>query len=408
MAERQRANPHEFVRREGKALYAGAERFVFMGANAHYLPFALTYGEFLAVDEVLDEAHAMGMAALRTWAFHDSPDRNDPGVFQYRPGVYNEQGLCGLDGVVARARKRGIRLLMPLVNNWDDYGGMNQYVRWRQESDTPEAPMDRRYDGVAIEAKVESSEGKEYRLALSPTAGHDDFYTDPVIRGWFKQYIAMLLQRVNTVTGVAYRDEPAILSWELANEPRSSDRTGLIIARWLGEMAAFTKSIDSHHLVGSGEEGGDVSSASFPASAHQVPSWLLDGSMGGSFVLNTALQNLDFASLHLYAEAWGMPQAGESWIHDHVCLAAAAGKPLVLGEFGAREGQAEKIERWLATALQGDAAGALVWQLLDRHREDPEGYGIHCGDDVCSEKLRGMATLFAEAASRGSSAATGA
>jgi mannan endo-1,4-beta-mannosidase len=397
------AGPHEFARREGKALYAGTRRFVFTGANAYYLPFVVTYGEVCAVDEVMDGARAMGMTVLRTWAFHDSPDRDDPGVFQYRPGVYNEQGLRGLDEVVARARKRGIRLLMPLVNNWGDCGGMNQYVRWRQEDDSPALSSDGRYDkGV-----VDSGEGEQYQLALSPTVGHDDFYTDPVIRGWFKQYVAMLLQRVNTVTGVAYCDEPAILGWELANEPRSSDRTGLVVARWLEEMAAFTKSIDDHHLVGSGEEGGDIGPVSFSSSAAHAPSWLFDGTTGVSFALNTALPNLDFASLHLYAEAWGIPQAaGDAWIHDHLRVAGAAGKPLILGEFGARKRRAQNIKRWLTAALQGDAAGALVWQLLDRHRKDPEGYGVHCGDDACCEVLRGMATLCADAASREPSAAS--
>jgi hypothetical protein len=212
----------------------------------------------------------------------------------------------------------------------------------------------------------------------------------------------MLLLRVNTVTGVAYRDEPAILGWELANEPRSSDRTGDIVAAWLEEMVAFTKSLDPRHLVGSGEEGGDVSPSSFSASVRDVPSWLLDGTMGVSFIRNSALQNLDFASLHLYAESWSIPPAsGNSWIRDHLRLAEAAAKPLVLGELGARKGRAQAFESWLTTALLGGAAGALVWQLLDRQREDSEGYGFHLPDDPCCAVLRSMAALFAEKASRG-------
>jgi mannan endo-1,4-beta-mannosidase len=399
----QQAGVLDFVRREGNALYAGPERFLFTGANACYLPFAAAYGESTAVQEVLDAARGMGMTVLRTWAFHDSPDSNDPGVFQYRPGVFNEQGLRGLDEVVARARERGIRLLLPLVNNWDDYGGMNQYVRWRQESGAVGVPPDRRSgDGEAGEV-VDNGKGGRYRVALSPAVGHDDFYTDPVIRGWFKQYVAMLLLRVNTVTGVAYRDEPAILGWEMVNEPRSSDRTGSIVAAWLEEMAAFTKSIDYRHLVGSGEEGGDVSPAPYSAAMRDVPSWLFDGTMGVSFMRNTAIPNLDFASLHLYAKRWSiLPAAGNFWIRDHLRLAEAAGKPSVVGEIGAREERASGFESWLTTALLGGAAGVLVWQLLDRHREDSEGYGFHSGEDPSCDVLRTMAALFAEKASRGS------
>jgi mannan endo-1,4-beta-mannosidase len=399
----QQGGAQDFVRREGNALYAGTERFLFTGTNAYYLPFAVTYGDSTAVNEVLDAARGMGMTVLRTWAFHDSPDSNDPGVFQFQPGVFNEQGLRGLDEVVARARERGIRLLLPLVNNWDDYGGMNQYVRWRQESGAAGAPMGRRYGDVEVGEVVDNGKGERYRVALSPTAGHDDFYTDPLIRGWFKQYIAMLLQRVNTVTGVAYRDDPAIFGWELVNEPRSSDRTGRIVTAWLEEMAAFTKSIDPRHLVGSGEEGGDVSPASYSAAVHDVPSWLFDGTAGVSFMRNTALANLDFASLHLYAESWSIPAAaGNSWIRDHLRVAEAVAKPLVVGEIGARVGRAQAFESWLTTALLGGAAGVLVWQLLDQHREDSEGFGFHCGDDPSCAVLRTMAALFAEKASRGS------
>jgi mannan endo-1,4-beta-mannosidase len=393
----------EFVRREGNVLLSGTGRFLFTGANAYYLPIARAYGDSAAVDEVLDAARGLGMTVLRTWAFHDSPDSSDPGVFQYRPGVFNEEGLRALDEVVAGARRRGIRLLFPLVNNWDDYGGMNQYVRWRQEPGGPSAPLGSRYGDAEVSAVVAGGVGERYRVALSSTAGHDDFYTDPVIRGWFKGYLSMLLQRVNTVTGVAYRDEPAILGWELANEPRSSDPTGRVVAAWLEEMSAFAKSIDPNHLVGSGEEGGDVDPSSFPAAAREVPAWLLDGTTGVSFRRNSALANLDFASLHLYAETWSIPAAaGNSWIRDHQRLAEALGKPLVLGEIGAREGRAGALESWMTTALLGDAAGVLVWQLLDGRREDAEGYGIHCGGDPSCDMLRAMASLFAEKAARGS------
>jgi mannan endo-1,4-beta-mannosidase len=382
------AGAQEFVRREGQALISGTDRFLFTGANAYYLPFAEAYGESGAVGEVLDAARELGMTVLRTWAFHDSPDSSDPGVFQYRPGVFNEAGLRALDRIVDAARRRGIRLVLPLVNNWDDYGGMNQYVRWRQESGDPEAGRSARYGGADTGSVI---------------AGHDDFYTDPVIREWFRQYVAMLLQRVNTVTGVAYRDEPAILAWELANEPRSSDPTGEMVARWLEGMAAFVKSIDPNHLVGSGEEGGDVDPSSFPAAAREVPAWLLDGTTGVSFRRNTALANLDFASLHLYAETWNMPAAaGDAWIRDHQHLAGAIGKPLVLGEIGAREKHTGALESWMTTALLGDAAGALVWQLLDQRRQDGEGYGIHSGDDPRCPVLRHMSSLFAENAARAS------
>jgi mannan endo-1,4-beta-mannosidase len=81
--------------------------------------------------------------------------------------------------------------VIPFVNNWNDFGGMDQYVRWRDIS-TP--------DGQ--------------------TWYHDSFYTDPFIKQWYKDWIAHLLNRVNTYNGIAYKNDPTIMTWELGNEPR--------------------------------------------------------------------------------------------------------------------------------------------------------------------------------------------
>ena len=225
---RKTTSAQEFVRRSGAALVLGTEPFLFMGANSYYLPFAAAYGQTAAVDEVFSTARGLGLSVLRTWAFYDSPDSSDSAVFQLRPGEYNEVGLRGLDCVIASAKAAGIRLILPLVNSWDDYGGMNQYVRWRAAWLGSQPGAAKRYSGDEMTSVVNNGEGERYRVALSSSAGHDDFFTDTIIRSWYKQYVAMLFQRVNTVTGVAYRDEPAILGWELANEPRSSDASGKI------------------------------------------------------------------------------------------------------------------------------------------------------------------------------------
>ncbi|KAI9108239.1 hypothetical protein K1719_020722 [Acacia pycnantha] len=48
----------------------------------------------------------------------------------------------------------------------------------------------------------------------------DDFYTNPVVKDYYKNHVKSVLTRINTVTGTAYKDEPPIMAWELMNESR--------------------------------------------------------------------------------------------------------------------------------------------------------------------------------------------
>jgi mannan endo-1,4-beta-mannosidase len=84
---------------------------------------------------------------------------------------------------VAEAKARGLRLILTLTNNGSDFGGLDAYARWAGKS-------------------------------------QDDFFGDPTMMGYWKEHAATLLARIDTLTGVAYRDGPAILRWELANELR--------------------------------------------------------------------------------------------------------------------------------------------------------------------------------------------
>jgi endo-1,4-beta-mannosidase len=74
----------------------------------------------------------------------------------------------------------------------------------------------------------------------------------------YKNYVASILNRVNTLTGVKYSADPAIFSFELANEPACSagyeDKMGVArgstVRAWVAEMAAYIRSLDANHMVG--------------------------------------------------------------------------------------------------------------------------------------------------------------
>jgi mannan endo-1,4-beta-mannosidase len=387
----------DFITRSGASLVYRGVPFRFVGTNAYYLMVAAARGDSDAVRDVMTQAQSLNMTVIRTWAFHDSPDSLNPTVVQYRPGAYNESALQALDFVVHEAAVRNLRLILTLVNSWDDYGGMNQYVRWRSAyAPVTTVPGEERYPAYERERTVLGQQGRSYRVAVSEQFGHDDFYRDAVMRGWFRDYCAMLVDRINTRTGLRYRDEPAILAWEPANEPRSSDRSGTLVNGWMAEISAFLKERDSTHLVSSGEEGFDTSPGGYTVSMYNQQSWLFDGTNGISFTLNAMLPCIDIASVHLYAGAWNIPVgSGNTWITDHAAIALRLTKPVLLGEFGTTESMAATYASWMATARLEGAAGSLVWQLLDQRRSDPEGYGIRCpGDGAVCEVLRTEATAI--------------
>ena len=217
----------EFVTVHGTELRLGGERFRAAGANSYWPAFA----DPLVTDAIFQAAADNDLAVMRMWAFNDIGDPADPTTsldpqntttyFQYWDGEKpalneGENGLVKLDYAIASAKERGIRLVLPFVNNWGPFGGMGQYVRWAGLDD------------------------------------HGAFYTDPQIRQWFKDWMTALLNRTNTYTGVKYKDEPTIAIWELANEPRcegvpqlpSKDCSSETIVAWVAEMAAHFKSID--------------------------------------------------------------------------------------------------------------------------------------------------------------------
>ena len=312
-----------FVERHGSELELNGKEFRFAGSSNYYL----MYKSRLMVDDVLQDADDAGFRVLRIWGSLDIGDpavpstsirgQSDGVYFQYwdpaaQAPAYNDgpDGLQRLDYVIAQAGRLGLKLVIPFVNNWNDFGGMDQYVRWRDLS-TP--------DGQ--------------------TWFHDSFYTDPVIKQWYKNWISHVLNRTNTITGVEYKDDPTVMTWELGNEPRclsagaygrSPDCTTSTLIRWADEMSTYIKSVDRNHLVSVGDEGFYC----LPNPTH----WTEDCGEGVDTVAFTRLRNVDVMSFHIYPDYWGTDVAwGVEWIKSHFRAARQIGKPAMLGEFGLQD-----------------------------------------------------------------------
>jgi mannan endo-1,4-beta-mannosidase len=329
------------------------------------------YKSQFMVDDVLETAAASGFRVLRAWASLDIGNQDgsnsvhgkaDGVYFQYWDGTkpaYNDgsDGLEHLDYVVYKAGQLGIRLVFPLVNNWSAFGGMDQYVRWA--------------DG-------------QY---------HDQFYSDPVLRGWFKSWIDHLLNRTNIYTGLKYKDDPTIMTWELANEPRcigsgvyprSDSCTTQTLIAWADEMSRYIKKVDKNHLVSVGDEGFYC----IPGAAD----WTENCGEGVDTLAFTMLPKIDVMSFHLYPDHWGKDVAwSTAWIERHFAEARELDKPAMLGEFG-WQGKATRnpvFKEWTDTVFNNLGAGALYWILSGRqddgsYYQDYDGFTVYCPSPVCT------------------------
>lgn len=90
-------------------------------------------------------------------------------------------------------------------------------------------------------------------------SGIEGLMFDDTLKTAFKNRIAMLMNRQNTINSKLYKDDPTIAAWIIGDEPISApsnypsgqapDITVQQFATWLEEMSAYVKSIDNTGAV---------------------------------------------------------------------------------------------------------------------------------------------------------------
>jgi mannan endo-1,4-beta-mannosidase len=218
---------------EGKPYY-------YIGANFWYGPILGSTGEGGHRDRLCRELDFMKEAGINNLRVlvgadgYDGPASKVRPALQWEPGVYNDSIFDGLDFFLSELGKRKMYAVLFLNNSWDWSGGYGQYLDWaKKKPDTTNLVGWQRVAG---------------RLA--------QYASCEPCKTMFLDHVKHVITRTNRYTGKKYTDDPAIMAWQVGNEPRAfSDEAKPAFAGWLKETTTLIRSLDKNHLISIGNEG---------------------------------------------------------------------------------------------------------------------------------------------------------
>ena len=239
--QQQETTVTEFVTVKDGNFFRGNEEYRYVGANFWYGAILGSEGRGGNRERLLKELDLMketGITTVRVLVGADGPDclgRHISPILQSQPGEYNDTILQGLDYLLSELEKRDMTATLYLNNAWEWSGGFGAYLEWAGCGSVPD-PDD--WDAF-----------QKY---------HCQFVQNDKAKEFAANHVKYIVSRTNTVTGKPYTESPAILAWELANEPRAfagDSITKACFAQWVKDQASLIKSLDANHMVTTGSEG---------------------------------------------------------------------------------------------------------------------------------------------------------
>ena len=310
------AQSSSFVKVENGHFVKNGQPYYYVGTNFWYGAILGSEGQGGNRERLcqeLDLMKQMGIDNLRILVGSDGKrgvtTKVEP-TLQVKPGVYNDTILAGLDYLLQEMGKRQMVAVLYLNNSWEWSGGYGFYLEHAGAGKQPR-PDDVGYPAFMQAMSKYATNEKAHRL--------------------FYDYVKFILGRTNRYTGVAYKDDPAIMSWQIGNEPRAFSKEALpAFEKWLAEASALIRSLDPNHLISIGSEG----------------AWGCEGDYD-CWERITADKNIDYANIHLWPYNWGwakqdslienLPRAKKNtkdYIDRHLQICERIKKPLVMEEFG--------------------------------------------------------------------------
>ena len=308
-----------FVKKESHQFQLDGKPYYYIGTNYWYGSYlGLEKDKNKGIDRLrkeLDFLSSKGVKNLRVIAGAEGSglvhgvQRIQPSL-QPKKGQFDAEVLNGLDILLDEMGKRQMKAVVFFSNNWEWSGGFLQYLHWNGL-----------IDETTLRRKLTWDEQRDYV---------SKFYTCTPCKEDYQKQVAYVLNRTNKVNGRKYIDEPAIMAWELANEPRPMrPAANEAYAKWVGDVAAFIKTKDAKHLITIGHEG-EMGSESLPL-----------------FEQIHSDKNIDYLTIHIWPKNWSWfkgdslehyyPQVVTNtvnYINKHVPIARKLAKPLVIEEFG--------------------------------------------------------------------------
>lgn len=354
--------------------YAEDRQFIIDGKSSYYIGTNMWYAGRLAATEEgrarlvkeLDMLHSMGVDNLRVLAVE---------------GEDHDALKWALDAM----QERHMHAVLYLNNAWEWSYGFADYLERTSAGKQPRPSTD------------------GYPAYMSAMA---QFSTNAEAIELNRQYVRSIVER--------FKDHKAIFSWQLSNEPRcfSDDwnvRNGFI--KYIHGTAALIKSIDPNHMVCTGNEGtkGCEEDMTFCKMVNDSP-------------------DIDYVTIHIWPYNWGWAkeddiaggadkaiEAVATYIDEHLNMANALGKPVVISEFGYPRDNFEfakgtpttgrdkvygyVFDRVIESAKQGgQLAGCNFWGWGGLAEQTPGHIWWEEGDDLCNDpgqEQQGLNSVYA-------------
>ena len=310
-----------FVTASGTHLMLDGSEYRFVGVNVYGLASDGVYScgprpadQQAYLESLFSTLESMHVNAVRFWAFQS----------------FSHDDFIAIDRVVNASKRHNIKLILTLENHWGD-----------------------------------CTQGGEKTAACyaNPNTAYGSYPLS------YREYVQRIVTR--------YKDEPAILMWQLVNEAESRDASALLT--FTRDMSQAVKSIDSNHLVSLGTLGtgqGGTSNENY-VNLHSIPT-------------------IDVVEAHDY-NSESQPLPGYPWNMDVNNIASIAAdlavsrqlnKPFFIGESAIANTFTNRVQLFdakMTASFNNGTVGYLLWVFdLTRARggTNCDGYDRYCFDEV--------------------------